>query len=142
MKRTAPGRRLALLALAVALLGGCTYYPQVVDTGGVRMEPKNGRLVRTDGGAICYFDLHSTGKYGDQLLAAESRVAKRVEIVAANGTPLGALAVPGDTRIDFRPDGPRVVLSELTQPLTPGDGVIVTLIFQKSGRIGVISVVE
>ena len=142
MKRPAPGRRLALLALAVAFLSGCTYYPMIVDTGGVRMEPKNGRLVRTDGGAVCYFALHSTGKYGDQLLAAESPVATRVEIVAANGTPLGVLAVPGDTRIDFRPGGPRIVLSELTQPLTPGDGVIVMLVFQRFGRIGVISVVE
>jgi copper(I)-binding protein len=142
MRCVAPGCRLALLALAVAFLGGCTYYPSVLDTGGVRMEPKNGRLVRMAGGALCFFDLYSTGKYGDQLLAAESGAAKRAEIVAVNGTPLGALLVPGMTRIDFRPDGPRVVLTELTQPLNPGDGVIVTLIFQKSGRIGVVSVVE
>jgi copper(I)-binding protein len=64
------------------------------------------------------------------------------DVVAADGSPLGALMVPGMTRVDFRPDGPRIVLTELTQPLTPGDGVIVTLIFQKSGRIGVVSVVE
>lgn len=142
MRRAAPGYRLARLALAVTFLAGCTYYPSVLDTGGVRMEPKNGRLVRMDGGALCFFDLHSTSKYGDQLLAAESDAAKRADIVAADGSPLGALAVPGLTRIDFRPDGPRVVLTELTQPLTPGDGIIVTLIFQKSGRIGVVSIVE
>ena len=142
MRRAAPGCRLARLALAVAFLAGCTYYPSVLDTGGVRMEPKNGRLVRMDGGALCFFDLYSTGKYGDRLIAAESAAAKRADIVAADGTPLGALVVPGETRIDFRPDGPRVVLRELSQPLAPGDGIIVTLIFQKAGRIGVITLVE
>ena len=140
MRRAA--RPLALLALTVAFLGGCTYYPTVFDTGGVRMEPKNGRLVRTAGGALCFFDLYSTGKYGDRLVAAESRVAKRAQLVTGTGTPLGIFTVPGETRIAFRPGGPRVVLSELTQPLTPGDGVIVTLIFVKSGRVGVVSVVE
>ena len=34
------------------------------------------------------------------------------------------------------------MLSDLTQPLNPGDGIIVTLVFAKSGRIGVVSRVE
>ena len=54
----------------------------------------------------------------------------------------GTLAVPGQSRLGFRPDGPRIALAELTQPLIPGDGVIVTLVFAESGRIGVVSRVE
>ncbi len=134
--------RLAPLALAALILGGCTYYPTIRDTGSPRMEPKNGRLVRVQGGAVCYFDLESTGKFDDTLLSAESRAARRVQIVADDGKPLGVLTVPGETRLVFGPGGPRITLAELTQPLTPGDGVIVTLIFAKSGRIGVVSVVE
>jgi copper(I)-binding protein len=141
MTHAATGR-LAPLALVLTLLAGCTYYPTVVDTGSPRLEPKNGRLVRTEGGAVCYFQLDSTGKYGDLLVAAESQVARRVQIVTPDGAPVATVDVPGESRIDFRPDGLRIALSELTQPLTPGDGVIVTLVFAKSGRIGIVSRVE
>jgi len=106
------------------------------------MEPKNGRLVRVQGGANCYVDLESTGKYEDTLLSAESQAARRVQIVSDDGQPIPVLRVPGDTRLVFGPGGPRVTLAELTHPLTPGEGVIVTLVFAKSGRIGVVSVVE
>ena len=133
---------LAPLALVVLFLGGCTYYPTVRDTGGPRMEPKNGRLVLVQGGAVCYFDLDSTGKYEDVLLSAESVAARRVQVESGDGRPTGMLTIPGETRLVFGPAGPRITLAELTQPLTPGDGVIVTLIFAKSGRIGVVSVVE
>jgi copper(I)-binding protein len=138
MTRAAIGR----LALLLALVSGCTYYPTVVDTGGPRLEPKDARLVRTDGGAVCYFRLDSTGKFGDLLVAAESQAARRVQIVTPDGAPVASIDVPGESRVDFRPDGLRITLSDLTQPLTPGDGVIVTLVFEKSGRIGVVSKVE
>ena len=135
-------RRAAPLVLVLHLLAGCAYYPTVADTGSPRMEPKNGRLVRTPGGAVCYFDLESTGKYGDLLLAAESTAARRVDIVTADGALVTRITVPGDSRLAFRPEGFRITLSDLTQPLKPGDGVIVTLVFAKSGRIGVVSRVE
>jgi copper(I)-binding protein len=135
-------RRATPLGLALLLLAGCTYYPTVDDTGSPRMEPKNGRLVRTAGGAVCYFDLESTGKFGDLLVAAESAAARRVAIVSAEGAAVTSVAVGGQSRLEFRPGGLRITLSELTQPLTPGDGVIVTLVFAKSGRIGVVSRVE
>ena len=135
-------RRAAPLVLVLLLLAGCTYYPSAADTGSPRMEPKNGRLVRTPGGAVCYFDLESTGKFGDQLLFAESTAARRVDIVTADGALVTRIAVPGESRLAFRPDGFRITLSDLIQPLKPGDGVIVTLVFAKSGRIGVVSRVE
>ena len=136
MKRATP------LALVLLLLSGCTYYPSVGDTGSPRLEPKNGRLVRTQGGAVCYFELANTGKFGDLLVSAESAAARSVTIVAANGASVSGIAIPGQSRLDFRPEGPRITLSGLTQPLIPGDGVIVTLVFAKSGRIGVVSRVE
>ena len=135
-------RRLTPLVLALLLLSGCTYYPSVDDTGSPRLEPKNGRLVRTQGGAVCYLELANTGKYGDLLVSAESAAARSVTIVTANGVPVSGIAIPGQSRLDFRPEGPRITLSDLTRPLTPGDGVIVTLVFAKSGRIGVVSRVE
>jgi copper(I)-binding protein len=135
------GRR-APLALLLLLLAGCTYYPSPADTGSPRMEPKWGRLVRTSGGAMCYFELESTSKYGDRLVAAESEAARVVQIQTADGAPVTAVEIAGESRLGFHPEGLRIALSDLTKPLTPGDGVIVTLVFVKSGRIGVLSRVE
>ena len=136
MKRATP------LVLVLLLFSGCTYYPSPADTGSPRLEPKNGRLVRTQGGAVCYLELANTGKFGDLLVSAESAAARSVTIVAANGASVSAIAIPGQSRLDFNPEGPRITLSDLTRPLTLGDGVIVTLVFAKSGRIGVVSRVE
>ena len=135
-------RRVAPLVLVALLLSGCTYYPSVDDTGSPRLEPKNGRLVRTQGGAVCYLELANTGKFGDLLVSAESAAARSVAIVTKDGAPVSGIAIPGQSQLDFRPEGPRITLSDLTRPLTPGDGVIVTLVFAKSGRIGVVSRVE
>ena len=135
-------RRVTPLVLALLLVGGCTYYPTVDDTGSPRLEPKNGRLVRTQSGAVCYFDLENTGKFGDLLVSAESEAARSVAIVTQDGAPVSGIAIPGQSRLEFRPEGPRITLSDLTRPLTPGDGVIVTIVFAKSGRIGVVSRVE
>lgn len=141
MRRAVPGRPVAL-ALLLVVLSGCTYFPSIRDTGGPRIEPKNGRIVRTEGGAICYFDLESTGGFGDTLLAAESRAARSVLIMTAAGAPSAAIPVLAESRLVFSPGGYRIALGELTQPLVAGDGIIVTLIFAKSGRIGLVSVVE
>jgi copper(I)-binding protein len=134
--------RFASLALLATLLAGCTYYPTPGDTGSPRLEPRNGRVVRTADGAICYFDLDSTGMYGDLLLGAESTIAREVQIVTPDGVPVATVDIPGLSRFDFRPDGLRIALRGLTQPLVSGQGVIVTLVFEKSGRIGVVSRVE
>ena len=134
--------RPAPLALLLLLLAGCTYYPAPADTGGPRMEPKWGRLVRTPAGAVCYFELESTSKYGDLLVAAESEAARVVRIEGANGAPVASVAVAGESRVGFHPQGLHIALSDLVRPLTPGDGVIVILVFAKSGRIGVLSRVE
>lgn len=134
--------RLAPLVLVLAFVAGCVYYPTVADTGSPRLEPKNGRLVRTQTGAVCYFDLDSTGKYGDTLVGAESLFARRVQIEGADGAAVRSIVIAGDSRLDFRPDGLRITLSELVEPLVPGEGAIVTLVFAKSGRIGVVSRVE
>ena len=135
--------RAAALALAVwVLAGGCVYYPKVTDIGGVRLLPTKGRVVREGGGAVFYADIDSTGKYGDVLLRAETPIARRAQLVDAAGAPLERLPVPGATLVRLTPGAPRVVLAELTRALTPGEVVIVTLVFQKAWAIGVIAPVE
>ncbi|HBH01484.1 MAG: hypothetical protein A2W08_19320 [Candidatus Rokubacteria bacterium RBG_16_73_20] len=131
------------LALAVGLLaGGCVYYPKVTDIGGVRLLPSKGRVVREGARALFYADIDSTGKFSDALVRAETPVARRAQLVDAAGAPLARLEVPGATLVRLAPGAARIVLSELTRELQPGEVVIVTLVFQKAGAIGVISPVE
>jgi copper(I)-binding protein len=132
------------VALAVALLltAGCVNYPTVMDAGGTRVRPDRGRAVRQGDGAAVYFELKSTGKYGDVITAVYSPVAKQAALVAGDGDPLPRVEVPGSTTMSFTPGGPHVLLTELTRALRPGETIIVTLIFEKSGGIGVITTVE
>jgi copper(I)-binding protein len=128
--------------MVLLLTAGCVTYPTVIDAGGTRLRPDKGRAVRKADTAAVYFEIRSTGKYGDVITAVYSPVARQAALVDADGDKLARFEVPGSTTLAFRPEGPHVVLSELTRALTPGETIIVTLIFEKSGGIGVITTVE
>ncbi len=133
---------IAVLVPLLLTLGACVYYPIVSDVGGIRIQPAHGRVVRQDGGAVFYADINSTGKFEDVLTRVETVIARRAQLVDAAGASLPRLHVPGTTLVRLVPDGQRVVLSDLTRELKPGEVVIVTLFFEKTGAIGVISPVE
>lgn len=130
------------LALAAGLLAGCVHYPMVSDIGGVRIQPANGRVVRAGDGATFFADINSTGKFEDVLTHVETPIAHKAQLVDADGRPLERLTIAGTTLVHLAPAGPRVVLTELTRELQPGEVVIVTLVFQKAGAIGVIAPVQ
>jgi copper(I)-binding protein len=135
-------RRAALWLLALAL-GGCVHYPSVDDVGGIRIRPQNGRALRHQGGLVLYMDLDSTGKYGDAVVAVIAPpVAKSAVLLDQTGRPLSRLEVPGETRLRLFAEGPRIVLSDLTRPVVPGEAIIVTLVFEKIGNIGALTRVE
>ncbi|HET9490836.1 MAG TPA: copper chaperone PCu(A)C [Methylomirabilota bacterium] len=139
------GIGLAWLALAGGgLAGGCTYYPSVVDVGGVRLRPEAGRAVRSASGheAAVYFKLNSTGKYGDALTGAESRLARTTELRGPGGDRIGRVEIAGATVVSFERGGPHIALANFTRTLTPGEVIIVTLHFEKSGPLGLVTVVE
>jgi copper(I)-binding protein len=133
-------RRAALAAL-ILLLGGCVYYPTVMDAGGTRIRTENGRAVRQGDVAHVYFDVNSTGKYGDIIVGVVAPVAKQAQLVNGS-TQVTRLEIPGATTVKFVPDGPHIVLADLPRPLTKGETFILTLQFEKSGGIGVVTVVE
>jgi len=131
------------IGLAVLLLaGGCVYYPTVADVGGVRIQPEHGRVVRSGDGAVFFVDLNSTGMFEDVLLRVETDFAKRAQLVSATGARVERLTVPGTTLVRLHEAGERVALSELTRELKTGEVVIVTLVFEKYGALGVVSAVE
>jgi copper(I)-binding protein len=124
------------------LLGGCVYYPTVGDIGGVRLLPERGRIVRNGEGALFFVDITNTGNSADFLGRIEVPIAKRAQLVSPSGEPLARLTVPGAGSVRLHSGGERVALSELTRELKAGEVVIVTLVFEKSGAIGVVSAVE
>ena len=132
----------AALVVALLLTAGCVTYPSVMEVGGPRLRPDKGRAVRQPNGALVYFDIKSTGKYGDVITAVYSPVAKTAALVNAGGDPLTRFEVPGAATFSFTPEGPHVVLSDLTRALTAGETIIVTLVFEKSGGLGIITTVE
>jgi copper(I)-binding protein len=143
--RRCPRLRAATVGLGLLLLaGGCTYYPTVLDTGGVRLQPAQARAIRAKegGDALVYFLVHSTGKYGDVLTGADAPVAQKAEVRSARGWALRRVDIPGESVVKFHEGGPRVVLTGLTRPLTPGETFIITLHFEKSGPLGLVTVVE
>ncbi len=136
-------RPLATLALGLVLaLGGCVHYPSVIEAGGTMVRPDKGRLVLRGDAAAVYFDLKSSGKYGDVITAVHTPVARQAQLVDARGEPLPAVTVPGASLMHFTETGPHVLLSDLTRPLVAGETIIVTLVLEKMGGLGVIAVVE
>jgi copper(I)-binding protein len=133
-------RRAALAALMLVATG-CVHYPSVMDVGGVRLRTENGRAVREGDRARVVFDVVSTGKYGDVITGVFAPVAKEAQLVDATGAPLARYEVPGAATVKFVPDGPHVVLTGL-RALTPRETFILTLQFERSGGIGVVTVVE
>ncbi len=134
--------RRAALAAVVLILAGCVHYPSVVDVGGTRIRTENGRAVRDGDRLKVFFDVVSTGKYGDIITGISAPVARQAQLVDATGAPLARFEIPGAATVKFTPDAPNVVLTGLQRPLTPRETFILTLQFDKSGGIGVVTVVE
>lgn len=129
------------LLLAILLLAGCVYYPTVDDVGGIRIRPEHGRAVRRAGGLDVYLELTSTGKSGDTLVAVMTPIGKG-QVVDATGAPLPRLTIPGATVIALTAQGAHVRLTELARPVVPGEVIVITLVFERSGQIGVVTRVE
>jgi copper(I)-binding protein len=145
-RRRAVGRTAASLVLLLlvggVLVSGCVYYPTVEDVGGVRLVPEHGRVVRNGDGALFFVDINSTGMFEDAIVRAETPIAKRTQLLTQTGEPLTRIPVPPTSVMRLYPGGERVALSELTRELKAGEVVIVTLYFEKSGALGVVSSVE
>jgi copper(I)-binding protein len=134
-------RRAALAALLL-LASGCYYRPSVMDTGGVRIRTENGRAVRQGDDLIVTFDIVSTGAFGDTIVGVVSPVAKQAAVVTGAGGPVTRMEIPGATTVKFTREGDHVVLGGLQKPVERGETFIVTLLFEKSGGIGVVTLRE
>jgi copper(I)-binding protein len=137
-------RRRLWLSLLVLSLAGCVIYPSVERAGTVKIRPENGRILRAvspGGTAVMYVDVVNQGGASDTLLAVQSDVAARAELLDG-GTRLKELEIPAGTTVPLASETRHITLYELKRDLRAGESVIVTLLFKKSGAIGVITAVR
>jgi copper(I)-binding protein len=132
---------LCLFALSLA---GCVIYPSVQRAGTVKIRPENGRILRAASpgdAAVMYVDVVNQGGASDTLLAVQTDVAARAELLN-DGTRLDQLEIPPGTTVPLASETRHITLYELKRNLQVGESIIVTLLFKKSGAIGVITAVQ
>ncbi len=106
----------------------------------------------TPGGARVgagYVTIENRGGEPDRLLSAESEVSGGAEVhetVMAGGvarmSPTGPLAVSAKGRLELKPGGHHLMLTDLKRPLKEGERFTATLVFERAGRVPLTFVVR
>jgi copper(I)-binding protein len=94
--------------------------------------------------AAAYVRVENRGDAADRLLSAATPAAQSVtahETVEENGVasmrPLADAAIPPGGTLDMSPGGIHLMLTGLAAPLTQGEHVPLTLVFEKAGAVTV-----
>lgn len=130
-------------ALAIALAGtfaGCSGggAPSVTDAW-IRV-PMN-----ATGPAGGFLSIANPGSSADALVGASSDAAAAVEIhettMADDGTmgmaPIDRIELPAGGSVELKPGGTHLMLIGLAKPLTAGEKVTITLLFEHAGAVEV-----
>jgi copper(I)-binding protein len=142
-----------LVVLALTACGGGAERGIVVEDAWARPSPMEA------GNGAAYMVIRNTGTQDDALLAADTDVARAVEIhetftMETDGTdeggqnmgdmagemmgmrPVESIPVPAGGRATLEPGGYHIMLIEV-EPLEPGQTIPVTLTFEKAGTVEV-----
>ena len=95
--------------------------------------------------AAGYLEIVNAGDAADRLLGVETAIAKRAMLHAtdhgADGVArmihLDAIDIPADGTVLLEPGGLHIMLMGLTGPLTEGDMIPATLVFERAGRVAI-----
>lgn len=97
---------------------------------------------------VAYLGIANKGP-ADTLVRVESPVAREVQIhmsYTEDGMmrmrPVASLEIPEKGRVQFKPGGLHLMLVGLKQPLTEGDRVALTLVFERTGPVQVEAIVQ
>jgi periplasmic copper chaperone A len=93
---------------------------------------------------VVYMSLADVGPAADRLIGVATPVATHADmhIMVMEGNvmqmrPVDAVDVKSGERIQFKPNGLHIMLTDLKQPLTRGERFPVTLDFEKAGKVDV-----
>jgi copper(I)-binding protein len=90
----------------------------------------NGQAVPAGGSASMFLSVYNGGPTADKLVGVDTAgTAKSVQLAG------GSIAVPAQNMADLEGPQPKVVLRNLSKPLTAGSTVEVLLSFQNSGSV-------
>ncbi len=95
--------------------------------------------------AAGYLEIVNAGSVGDRLLGVETAIAKQAMLHTtdhgADGVArmihLDAIDIPADGTVLLEPGGLHIMLMGLTGPLTEGDMIPATLVFERAGRVAI-----
>jgi copper(I)-binding protein len=90
-----------------------------------------------------YLVIRNTGSEGDRLVSASSPSSPAVEIheMSMQGQIMkmrrleGGIAVPAGQTVELKPGGLHLMFTKVATPFRHGDSVLLTLIFERSGKI-------
>ena len=144
MKCMAAIFRAGLVGAAVLLIGGIAA-AETYSVGGLQIGNPWARA--TPKGATVgagYLTITNKGTEADRLIGGSAAPAARFEVhatITENGVAQmrqvrGLEIKPGET-IEFRPGGMHVMFMGLKQPLTQGQTVKGTLVFEKAGTVAI-----
>jgi periplasmic copper chaperone A len=93
---------------------------------------------------VVYLSLADTGPAADRLIGVATPVAAHADmhVMVMEGNvmqmrPVDAVDVKPGERIQFKPSGLHIMLTDMKQPLTRGERFPVTLDFEKAGKVDV-----
>jgi periplasmic copper chaperone A len=93
---------------------------------------------------VVYLSLADIGPAADRLIGVATPVAAHADmhIMVMEGNvmqmrPVDAVDVKPGERIEFKPSGLHIMLTDMKQPLTRGERFPVTLDFEKAGKVDV-----
>ncbi len=132
-------KKLLVYFVLLLLLAACTSNPPHT-----RVSVNNAWVRPAEAGqnSAVYFQVVNEGRMGDVLVSASSSTATaemHESMERENGvmgmSPLSSVDVPAQSEIEFKPGGMHIMLINLTQPLTVGDNIPVTLHFEHGGKV-------
>jgi copper(I)-binding protein len=135
-----PNRLLPILL--VGLLAGATASAAEPT---IKVEKAWARATTSAGATgVVYLSLADAGPAADRLIGIATPVAAHADmhIMVMEGNvmqmrPVDAVDVKPGERIQFKPSGLHIMLTNLKQPLTRGERFPVTLDFEKAGKVDV-----
>jgi copper(I)-binding protein len=94
-----------------------------------------------------YMTIRNAGGRPDKLLSATTTMAARAELRAAGaaeaaGNAIGSVAVGSRGEVDLKRSGPHILLSGLKKQLSPYGSFLMTLRFERAGKVEVEVMVE
>ena len=132
----------AIPIVAITLMAAATAWAHDATLGPISItHPWSRATAKSQRTGVVYMELKNSGKTADELIAAASPAAEKVQlhtnIMSKDGVmmmrPVKAIAIPAGGEARLKPGGFHVMLIGLKAPLQAGSTIPLTLEFARAG---------